>query len=284
VSKAARERVRAAVEAIGYRPDPVVARVAASRWRPSARAAAIAVVDGRASVWADAVAEAAKQAGFRPLMHPPDANARSWNERGVVGVVLGPQLSQRAAEALPLAEVAVAAIGGVAGDPPAHVVMPDWPAAVARARAELASRGRRRVGGIVVDDAGTLTARHLDAALVAVTDVPLLRYRDQAGLRAWYRRHRPDGVIGFAPVLWWRLREIDFRTERELAFVSLQRPTATSRVRCGWLEVPVEALAREAVALLEEQIRRGERGRPARRRTVLLEPAWHPGRLDADVS
>jgi hypothetical protein len=286
VSPDARERVRAAAASLGYHADPVIARVAASRWRPSASAAAIAIVEERRASpgWSGPIAAAAKEAGFRTVAHRAGVDVAALARMGVVGLVLGPGLTPRAMESLPIADHAIVAIGGDAPDPPAHRVMPDWAAAVARARAELLARGRHRIGGILMEEPGTLTARHLDGALAGASDVPMLRYRDNGGLRAWYRRHCPDGVIGYAPVLWWRLREVDFRTERELAFVSLQRPTATSRVRCGWLEVPAEALAREAIAMLEDQLRRGERGCPARRRTVMLEPAWRSGRLDADVS
>jgi LacI family transcriptional regulator len=305
ISPAMRERVKATADKLGYRPDPALATLARQRWagHETGSGAALAyLVDSRMENFVThrrflAAARArAEERGY--ILHEFDiagyphieAASRVLHHRGIRGLLV-PQLAHTVGPGilnLPAEKFTVICLD-LGWDPvPFHVVGPDTFEETRRVWHEVVQRGFRRIGGAVlahtphaVDD-----ATRLGASLASQQDwvpvknrLPLLTTspRDRAGFLRWFRRHRPDAVIGFIPRLHDWLVEDGWRVPEDVAFAALLV------VRQEWPQVTgcisqSEHIGRAGVDALIAAMSENEWGMPVQRQKLLLQPIWQEGR------
>ena len=180
VRPATRERVRAAIETLGYRPNPA-ARTLAGR-----RSGIIGVVALESTLFGPsstlyAVERAARVAGFSvsvtvPDDHVPDAVDRLLRQGAEGIVVIAPLIGQT--DALPADNPVVVVEGGVGADHP--VVAVDQTAAASAVTNHLLERGARTVAHVAgPDDWHEARARvegwRLALAAAGATEAAVLR-------------------------------------------------------------------------------------------------------------
>lgn len=304
ISKETRERVKAAAERLGYRPDPALATLARQRWagHETGSGAALAyLVDSRMENFVThrrflAAARArAEERGY--ILHEFDiagyphieAASRVLHHRGIRGLLV-PQLAHTVGPGilnLPAEKFTVICLD-LGWDPvPFHVVGPDTFEETRRVWHEVVQRGFRRIGGAVlahtphaVDDAtrfgASLASQH--DWVPAKSRLPLLTTspRDRAAFLRWFKRHRPDVVIGFIPRLYDWLIEEGWRVPQDVAFAALTVVTREWPHVSGCISQS-DRIGRAGVDALIATMAENEWGIPDQQQKLLLKPIWHEG-------
>lgn len=308
ISAATGERVRAIAERLGYRPDPTLAAAAAARWRPATGRPGVTLAYVSQSEhpgigpgllhWQGALARA-EALGYRldcfHLDTYADAAAlqRVLLARGIRGLVIGPFYSP--APLLTLDWERFCAVSCSLGhhQPLLHAVERDAFDGLRLAWQRVYEFGCRRPGLVIfqhtqlqVDDddgrrAAVLLCRQERRPELCTRVPPLFYGRGETykatvrRLLAWYRRWRPDVIIGFNTMILGALRQAGIRVPEETAFVALVRVAGDPEV--AGLREQAEDIGRGAVDLLDQALRTNQWGLPRVRVRHYLEPEWLDG-------
>lgn len=297
------DRLRTLAGRMGYRPDPALSALVA--YRESTRAqdyqSTLAFVTGLAGPdsWRDWVSYrdfyhglslAASARGYRvePFWLRPGAGgaeavARVLVGRGIRGVVLGPVDSADRLTGFPWPAFSLLAIGPGASVPRLHRVGNHQYQSVQLAFREIDRRGYRRPGlalSRAIDERsqGTWLAACLGEAVRRRWSAPPALVVDDFSAPAilrWYRRHRPDVIIGHNTPALDSLRAAGIAVPDTVGFVNLSAlgpADPVSGVHQGW-----EAIGRLALDTLVALLHRNETGIPAHPLTALLDGRWHEG-------
>jgi DNA-binding LacI/PurR family transcriptional regulator len=299
-----RERVRRAAAELGYRPDPLLASLASyRRARPAAgyRATLAWVTNFPArdawreeEIYAEYFAGARERAqalGFRlqefwrrePALTPARAS-QILTARGIEGLVIAPQPTPAETLELEWERFSAVTIGYSLARPALHMVCPNQYRCMKLAMENLAARGYRRIGLVMlrasderVDHnwlAGFLVAQQALAARDRIA--PLLPDRwDAREFAAWLERTRPDAVVSKCAQVPGALRELGHAVPRDLGLAMLTR-AKPGRNLAGVNEAPEEVGA-AAIDFLAGMLHRNERGMPAQPRRLLIEGRWIEG-------
>ncbi len=304
IPAATRQRVQAAAEKLGYRPDPEVAklmhhlrrrRTAAVR---SALAAVTPVPEAEELPYLREIRRSAQrraeELGFGLTVFrvedgagPRAELARVLRSRGIEGVIMLPVRRPGDFGALlPWAELAVVGTTHAVLAPTFHRVVPHQFANARRICAQLAERGYRRIG-LVLTAEHDLRVNHGFSAAVAWQSIvgggemvrPLLHggaLPERAELAEWHRREQPDAIIA-AGDKDCRLiaRLLGLPVPGRIAFASANK--AERSVFAGIEEQPAE-IGAAAVEELAGMLQRGERGIPAVPKVTMIEGRWVEGR------
>ncbi|PTY03369.1 LacI family transcriptional regulator [Verrucomicrobia bacterium LW23] len=316
IAQATRERVRAAAAAMGYAPHPMVAslmeRIRTARAVKDAGCIAILVDFPDKQAWFDfhlayrqqyeAIERRAGKRGYRtecfflqaPGMSPAVID-RILHARGIVGVILaGPRTATSIdGPAMAWERYAWIKSGYTWEGARMDCVSADNRQHVELAFAELARRGRRRVGYCISRRmvprannnwvAGYLIAqRRLPAAARIPMFVTDPTPAGQARFARWLRRWRPDAIIGGMTEQAWLAQWAsdatatghDNGTPPEFC-VRWRWPGGTT---CS-IEENAPVIGETLCDLLLEKIIHNERGLPAHPRTVLIQGTWHEPHL-----
>ena len=97
---------------------------------------------------------------------------------------------------------------------------------------------------------------------------------DEKGIQEWYRRHRPDVVVGFNEGHYRILKEMGLRIPEDVAYVNLEGQALPNlaAVCPGTWEIPV--LCADQIDFL---IRHKRTGYPKRPSTISVAVSWLPG-------
>ena len=291
-SRATCERVQALAREMGYRPDPVIASLAARRFHTPGQLRHAPLVfatqySGKPSAskarYVEELGAQAQRLGYSFKHYEVGSReelaraARRWYHQGVRGVVFGLFEEIAWVREVDLSAFSLVFLGGSARAPLLNTVKAD----VARG-VELAwvHAGAGRIGVVVHrydpplrdDQAREGMARSLLAALPARRRVPihLESYRrsfeeQTSRLSEWIARHKPERILGqpaLAPLL------DDERRARLVLTMQNPAPRFPGAVE------PMEILARRAVEWLDTAVRHGERGLPERPVELLVPPIW----------
>lgn len=303
------ERIRAVAEKMGYRPDPVQAYAAARRWRNRSAGGSYAVSllmpqygdeDGAAprrqraerlaSTARARLSELGCSLDVLNLSDYPSAGSlvRVLVARGVRGLIVPaiPSADQEKFSAFDWSRFT--AVGCQIGWslPPVHVVESDEHYGVQKAWRELVDRGYKRIGPALAAHEPWAEDDYLRHGAIAAERASMKRgmaklpifvggTRDQAAFATWFKKVRPDAVIGFHQGMLYWLRDLGVRVPDDVAFVSLHA-AATDAAVAG-LTIDHDRIARTAVDLLMAQIRENLWGMPTLRQRVRLEPVWKEG-------
>ena len=249
ISSATSERVKSVAQQIGYRPDPVLARIAASRWRtrqnPSDSVVAFVVsphpwhadnVEMSPALRLSA-AEVGEQLGYRVerfKLHDytnPKNLARVLFHRGIRAVIFGPIMAEQVIAEFPWDEFTCVGCHVGYYQPPVNVVVPDFHHAVVNVWREALSAGYKRIGVALLQEMEAVDRfDKVSAALFCqsqlspdLPSVPLQHFPigDQREFKAWLKRYRPDVVLGFNDTVAWWLDRVGAVVPEQVGFVSL---------------------------------------------------------------
>ena len=303
--EATRTRVRCVAEELGYRPDPLLAAIAARRWHghPAEIRSTIAVISDadpsgaqKMEGW-NGLERRARSLGYQithyRVQDYPDAKRLSTllYNRGVLGILVGQIFAPRFCAQFDWSHFASVAISEGAFRPPIHLVMPNHFHAVQQAWDYAREQGCRRIGMALFDIPTALDMHDRHAAFqdrqttvprtsrIPVLSLPSDHIRSKApllsadsSLAAWIEQHRPDAILGFNDGFQWTLEVVGYAGAGSPLFISLWK----QRADAPWpgLLLPVDEIGARAVDWIDSLLRSGERGLPTYPATMEIEMRW----------
>lgn len=308
VAPETRARVQAVAAALGYEPDPDLARLMHRvRSRKTVRfRAVIAVI--REEVPQDNLLgpsyqyvpiEAIRQ---RALGHgyaveefwlgreglTPKRLQKILLARGIEGVIVSPQSLQLPCSKLDYSPFASVAFGYAMREPALHMCAGNMTLGIQTAAEQLTARGYHRIGVAVTQwivnrsqfgySGGFF---HFQQSLPAEDRIPLLLLphnrieRGFAAFSKWMNENRPDVLISFDTHVPEWLSRLGLRVPEDIGFVVHDwTPAMTS---CAGIYQRRDHLAAAAVDLIVTQLSQHERGVPAVARQIMIPPQWING-------
>lgn len=305
IPKATCNRLQALAKKLGYVPDPFLASLAHYRngRRPVSFHATLAWVTNHAvkSAWRDVplfldyfegAKKRATDLGYRLeefwLREPGMTSSRAaqiLRTRGISGLVVAPQPEPGTMIEFDWDSFSAVSIGFSLAKPRLHLVCPHQFGAIRLAVLELAARGYRRPGLVLlrasndrVDQswqAGFLVAQeHLELEM----PIPplLLQAWDEPAFADWMKEYRPDVLLTKFLEVPPALRRLKLSVPRAVGLAFLTYAN-TAKGLAGVFENPHEVGA-AAIDYLTGMIHRSERGVPVLPRRLLIEGTWMNGR------
>lgn len=298
-----RLRIKAAASALGYRANPLVAALMSARCGRGYKATLgfITKYPAERAPWFErefgqllvGARERAGEQGYHIEelnLEAEQLTSRRANEilasRGIHGLVIAPVHSVRVQIELDWPRFATVAVGfslnGVSMGRVAHNHFSGLLLAAHRCRA----LGYRRPGLVLPERVHQkVEKRWVAAALLDQSEHPdtdrvpplLLAEGDDEGFSAWFRKNRPDAILGVhLDEVRQRLERLDVRIPTEVALVHLDR-RGVDRGLAG-IDQDYARVGRHAVDLVIGMLHRNERGLPAQPSTVLCDGVWVGGR------
>jgi len=309
ISPTVRRRVQAALQKLGYRPDPQIAQLMA-RVRDHRRRrveSVIAVVRDDTPedelhdpiyryIATDDIQRRAEQHGYRAEEFflgrggiTPKRLSQILAARGIAGLLLSPQSSRNSASQLDYSRFAAAAFGFGLPRPALHVVSANMTHGILDAATRLSAGGYKRIGLAITKWIDTRSNHTYSGAMLkfqqtlsARLRVPILLFPDNTLARgasifcAWFREHRPDVVITFdAHVPDWLTRRLGRRIPEDVGLVVHDLGEGMTGFAGIYHRRPHIATA--AVDMVATQLMQNEFGVPEVPRHILILPAWVPG-------
>jgi len=303
ISVKTRDKVKRIATALGYRPDPQVAKLMyllRTNRNPGFQSTICAITtipEDRALKYSHEILRSAQTRanalGYSFMIlrindaeqQRPDLQ-RMLRSRGVEGLLLAPMLRPRAFnELLDWRKFSVvAATNGVLA-PEFHCVVPHQYSNMLVVCGELARRGYRRIG-IVLHAGHDLSVNHSFSAAVVWQNLlggteavlPLICQGSEfTGLVPWFRREKPDAIIVSGDADGKAIaRELGLCIPGgAVGFASANRSGPS--IFAGMEERPAE-IGATAVGLLANMIQHGEKGIPTVPTVTMIKGKWYNGR------
>jgi LacI family transcriptional regulator len=303
IAAATRARIRKVADALGYRPDPTLAKLMAhlhgGRGRRHAGKLAFLNVHAREDYWREtnALMDFRKSAEARAAelgydteefwLHEPGRSPRRLAQmlaaRGIRGLLVGSTGRQGSVVEFPWAKFAAVTVGYSVAAPALHRVVTHHYRNTRLALRRATAAGYSKIGFIAGRESeAAMENLHLAAFLAWQQGVPRaervpplsLEGAEPGVLRRWMDRHAPEVVLttSMEPADW---AAAGVAIPREAAWVKLLLWDASEGV-AGVLP-GYERLGGAAVNLLAEQLQHDEFGVPADPKVVLVEGRWHDG-------
>ena len=304
-----RARVEAAVEALGYQPDPDLTRMmeAVRARKKLGLKATIAVLrehvpqDGLLSpsyqyVPVEDIRRRAHAHGYAVEEFflgkdglTPKRLQQILHARGIEAVIVSPQSTQLPCSKLDYSPFAAVTFGNAMSTPALHMCAGNMTLGIQMAAEQLRERGYRRVGVAVTrwivnrsqfGYSGGLF--HWQHSLPEADRVPLLLMPSNdisQGFDAfskWLREHQPDALITFDTHVPGWLKQLSLRVPQDIGFVAHDwTPKMTG---LAGIYQQRDHLAAAAVDLVVTQLSQHEHGVPEVPRQIMIPPRWVDGR------
>lgn len=304
IPPATRERIRAAAQRLGYRPDPALAALNAYRRQklgltPGVTIGYLTCFDTalgwkRDLFFRETYGGAKNRAtalGYRLehfWMNEPGVTsarmAQVLESRGIRGLLVAPLPGPGGTIELPWERFATVAIGPSLSRPMLHSAATNHYQVMQLALERLRASGYRRIGFVVDVQVDLRHQKRFEAAFQldqqdnsAPRDrIPmLLRSAPDAGkLRAWLQRTRPDVVIHHDDKLLAELIAVGWPVPRAVGFASLN---CLGDPRVTGISIPPALISATAVDRLHMMLHENETGVPARPTSLVLNGTWVAG-------
>jgi LacI family transcriptional regulator len=299
ISAATRERVRAAAESLGYRPDPEIARLMTRlhHRRQASDAPPMAILDLSPThlaagainycehVRRGAVARAESLGYIASCFHQLDYEGdihrllKVLHYRGIRGILLLPPLQPVVLPAgLDWSPFSVIAASYAITPLQFHRVVPHQFIDMCRLIKLLEARGHKRIGAVFEDNFEERIHFHFTAAITLlgygdnIYRVKNQQKIDPAGLASWLKERSPDALVcPFALNLQAALPPKTGR-DRPVEIISLGATKDASLA--FWDERPCE-IGSDAAVLLAGMIQHNETGVPESPRTSMIHGVFH---------
>jgi LacI family transcriptional regulator len=300
-----RERVQRAARRAGYQPNPLLGAALSAVRRASHQnyRGTVALVDtaegGRAELMifhreivAGAKARAASL-GFNTELFwlgeggPALSLSRLrgvLHARGISGVVLLPFHTRQDMAGFDFSRLAAVQMDHCLLQPHLHTVVPDHYVSMMNALERLTALGYRRIGLCLDQRKDMQLKRKWSAGFQAFfrshardTGIPVLvePQLTRECFLPWFRRYRPDLVVGHAQVMVQWLQEEGLRVPQDIGYFNLN---VTERLApCSGLDLEPRRLGAAAVEMVVAMLHRQEWGVPAYTQTITLEASWVEG-------
>jgi DNA-binding LacI/PurR family transcriptional regulator len=281
VSSGTKEKVEAAIRALGYRPDPALSALAAYRERRGRRHGSVLgyllcdTDEYGLRVLAGARTEAERLGYSVEAQNLPGQLAgrrrlaRIWFHRGVQGVLLGPSQAPQELAGWDWTSFAPVSLGALAHHPTMNSVAMDYFDGVMKAMNWLEGQGARRIG-FAVDPALESRTGHrwlgaYAASLAGKSGIPPYAgtLDDPSALRRWQRRYDVDGTLTIHANVWMALRD---RVPRFVFLNAFECPAGVMHIASSPSDI-----GGEGVRLVHHQLLAGDLGLPAESKTLSLQ-------------
>lgn len=212
------------------------------------------------------------------------AVVRMLRARGVLGVIFVHSRPGEAPLEFPWEEFVVLELDYGELAPTLHTVCHDHFASLTTALGRLRAMGYARAGLFIEEFKDARTGFRWSAAFRAFQErhggigaVPVLAVEamGEAAFAAWYREHRPDVVIGHVDACVGWLEKRRRCVPADVGFFNLN--WEARHFPCAGIDPRLELQGAVAAETLVAQVQRGELGRPAVPRTVLVPGRWVEG-------
>lgn len=303
ISKATRDRVHKLAQELNYRPDPAIAAIAARRWSCGSldRHLVIAFLchhaSGQRNVqsrYLHGARERAKDFGYKlePFFiddYPSaEAASRVLYTRGTRGIIIPPISNPDSKRAMQLDWDKFTAVCCGVGRirPPLHTVTNDVFGTTRMVWEVAAQAGFKRIGGainchdpIADDDWQRIGASAAAIALLGLHEsakIPLLTSEavDEKALIRWYRKYKPELVIGFNHTTGEMLERNGVRIPEEVEFICL---IAQPGSKWSGINHHYDQTSRTSVEVLNVEMRDNHWGLPELPNIILVESEWNCG-------
>lgn len=308
ISEATRVKIKSVADALGYRPDPELARLMTHlhagrrRGREARYAGKLAFINAHedepdflreVSALADFFKSAqihAKELGYETeefWLHEPARSpkrlAQILQARGIRGLLVGSTGRHGSVVDLPWAKFAAVTVGYSIEKPALHRVVTHHYQNTRLALNMVTARGFRKVGLVVARESeAAMEDLHLAAFLAYQQGVPvglrlppLVKEKPSArDLSGWFADHRPDVILS-TNIGVKELAAAGLRVPQDVAFVRLllwQDDGVEAGVRPGY-----DRLGSVAINQLAGQLQRDELGIPEDAKIVQIEGRWSEG-------
>jgi LacI family transcriptional regulator len=310
ISAPTRLRVERAAEQMGYRRDPVLAALGAARWRRregDRGAAIVSLMDLGHRYLPYFVAEdlfRSAAATCRRLGYSHELfNAKDYpsprrlqqvlEARGVAGLLVHYFERDSWFDAIEWSHFPAVVVGLGRQLGPLHAVVADLSWSMEQLARRLHVAGVRRVHIVWCDEMRALFGLHraplaylLEAGRrhgrLKVEEVlmqPMLGTEPAPEFSTWFRRTRPECILGFSNSVYWWLKTLGCRMPEDVRYASLllnQLDTDAALIAGGDGRMAEQGAV--AAETLDSLIRSFRTSDPTGRLTVLLEAHWHEGR------
>lgn len=298
VSQKLRERIKALAEKHGYRPNPLVSALNATRRRRRAFQATVAFLahfetpsgwekkfpaygalrDGFAGRAAE-LGYAVEEVWTRDPEMPAPRRQKILEARGIQGLLIAPLLAD--GSTLPTMDwtrFSVLTVGYSVREPDFHRLSHDYFHGMTTALARARAAGHRRIGFFVDRQVNRVLFNLWLAAYLAEQKTtpgapriePLLMGPgEERSLREWARREKLDAVVGLDT---WSIGARGMSLPRGVKLVALNADDAPEPVR--GIGRDFAFLGRAAMDRLVSLLHANETGAPARPQTTLVEGVW----------
>jgi LacI family transcriptional regulator len=311
ISEGTKRKVKAAARRLGYRPNMVFSVMGSGNRRGGARdPLPVAYLYDQAddldpqapSGDFHFLREAAALYGYvlDPYNLRAVGSARAFGRmlyaRGYCGVIIGRILDDASlAYRLDLARFTVIFSTNTSWAHRHHRVIGDVYLAIQMAWDKAVTAGHRRIGVAscrhrppLPDDeirvAAVLQRQHRDVGVV--TPIPPFEGEpgDLPGFDSWFRKWRPDAVIGFHTGQCYHLREMDLRIPQDVAFAGLiVRPEDSWQRGISGIRFQDREVAETTISLLDQEIRKRIHGIPQHVLSIHIEPQWLVGQTMSET-
>lgn len=282
------QRVREAVQKLGYRPDPALSALSTYRRKSGGKGlkSIVALIDCDKSwhsreLFAGAAAEASLL-GYECEVIPLPTGvtkqrqlSRTLFHRGIRGLLFGPAEQQQEFKGWEWSNFAFVSLGALCHRPSMHAVSLDYFHGAISACERLREAGRRRIA-LVIDPAkerrtgglwlGGYAAGVLHEHLPLVCPPEILP--DEARLPAWLRKNGTDGII----TIHLALASVFLHSGIETLYLNQEG----EGLPFAHYHLPNHDIGREGVRLLHHALLRHEFGLPAETKHVALRGIWLP--------
>ncbi len=306
IPAATRERVRAAADALGYRPNPLVSALMTYHRTTQPRRAthltlAMIVNFARRAPWQSYLSEGllnsaaarAEQMGYRleefwlgDLKMTGSRLSTVLFRRSVPGVIVAPLPAAHGHLRMEWDHFSPVAIGSSLLRPPLHRVTTGRFQAMRVAVRHLRRMGYRRLGLAMHAnqdarvDHQWAAAFHWEQQQVpeAHRTIPFVvedRDWEERNFAEWFKANRPQVILGYEPVVIEWLKNLGMRVPEDVGFAHLWIPDLSGEYAGIYHDPP--AIGSAAVDFVVGMIQRNERGVPVSPQTLLLEAAWKEG-------
>lgn len=306
VSEEKRAKVRAMAQELGYRPDPMLASLAA--YRRGKQRVGIRACLGWINQWEDAKAlrrhrefdlywqgarEAAESLGYHleEFRWPVGKSCRRLQTiletRGVRGLLIPPHRTGPLLEDFDFDRFTLLRFGSSVESLPAHMVTSDQSHCSRLAYEKAVSLGYRRIGYVTDVSFERNTHGHFCEGFLNARQEfaprknqlsPLVFSRDarrhKGELKRWLGTQKPDAILSTQPALGGLLAELGLRVPGDIA-------VAATSVLDGNFDTGADQnsheIGRVAVSVLAGLILENERGMPRFQRRTLVQGRWVQG-------
>jgi DNA-binding LacI/PurR family transcriptional regulator len=316
VSNATRERVKELAVELGYRRDILQAEAAAHRWKNRPRFRGTLAYLNFPRIWGEkypgrgeepaarfrGFSRRAELLGYKAEVHDVVTLAhcarvqRTLQNRGIVGLCLGPVYYPEALEAFDWSRFSVVSAHTGFLSPPFHQVRFDWFEAFRTAVTRIVERGYRNIGVALLDSPIAPTSEQFlaascyfsrlfakDGVVIHVAFFMSDQNRRDEKFARWFSRFRPDVVVGFNNCFYSCIRPSVFQPDGQVGYVELMARRSDYFDGTGTFEEP-ERSGSVACDILHGLLEVSERGIPESSQVTLLRLPWREGETLADRS
>jgi LacI family repressor for deo operon, udp, cdd, tsx, nupC, and nupG len=293
-----RERIQQLAEKLGYKPDPMLSALTAYRRNAklSHHQGTLAWITGDQASgflnYREGAEERCRELGYE-LNHfalsatSPSRLSKVLKARNIQGLLLAPQLRNRAHLNLTWEEFSPVTFGYSLARPQLHVVTNAQYRSTRMGMRALRARGYRRIGFVTTYNTDERTDQNFSAGYLMEQrrfkesqKIPMLVLQDYSAEKQrmdfskWYKKFKPDSLLIHYNRIPFYMEELGIGYD-ECGLATVAR--VSTDVGLAGVDQNDLTIGRTAVDFVVGMIHRNERGTPAIPLRILVQGTWHDG-------